>query len=165
MSYSFCFGPSGSGKSQRLREILIRKAQASLACGGNDRTKYILVVPEQYSMQTQRELVQDHPARVLMNIDVLSFGRLAYRVFEETGADRRTVLDDIGKSLLLRRVAAGCEKDLQVLHRGIRRTGMIDSCCSSNSPGTPLPQSLHTCCPLCLEHFPRYLCVILLHFI
>jgi len=126
VSYSFCFGPSGSGKSQRLREILIGKAQASLACGGNDRTKYILVVPEQYSMQTQRELVQDHPARVLMNIDVLSFGRLAYRVFEETGADRRTVLDDIGKSLLLRRVAAGCEKDLQVLHRGIRRTGMID---------------------------------------
>ena len=126
MSYSFCFGPSGSGKSRLLRQIIIQKAGASLASMGRDRTKYIVIVPEQYSMQTQRDLVQEHPAHVLMNIDVLSFGRLAHRVFEETGTDRRTVLDDIGKSLLLRRVASRCEKDLQILHRGIHRPGMID---------------------------------------
>ena len=126
MSYSFCFGPSGSGKSRLLRQIIIEKAGKSLAGMGRDRTKYIVVVPEQYSMQTQRELVQEHPAHVLMNIDVLSFGRLAHRVFEETGADRRTVLDDIGKSLLLRRVASRCADDLEILRRGIHRPGMID---------------------------------------
>ena len=126
MSYSFCFGPSGSGKSRLLRQIIIQKAGSSLASMGRDRTKYIVIVPEQYSMQTQRDLVEEHPAHVLMNIDVLSFGRLAHRVFEETGTDRRTVLDDIGKSLLLRRVASRCEKDLQILHRGIHRPGMID---------------------------------------
>lgn len=126
MSYSFCFGPSGSGKSRLLRQIIIEKAEKSLAGMGRDRTKYIVVVPEQYSMQTQRELVQEHPAHVLMNIDVLSFGRLAHRVFEETGADRRTVLDDIGKSLLLRRVASRCADDLEILRRGIHRPGMID---------------------------------------
>ena len=126
MSYSFCFGPSGSGKSRLLRQIIIEKAQKSLAGMGRDRTKYIVIVPEQYSMQTQRELVQEHPAHVLMNIDVLSFGRLAHRVFEETGADRRTVLDDIGKSLLLRRVASRCADDLEILRRGIHRPGMID---------------------------------------
>ena len=126
MSYSFCFGPSGSGKSRLLRQIIIQKAGTSLASMGRDRTKYIVIVPEQYSMQTQRDLVEEHPAHVLMNIDVLSFGRLAHRVFEETGTDRRTVLDDIGKSLLLRRVASRCEKDLQILHRGIHRPGMID---------------------------------------
>lgn len=126
MSYSFCFGPSGSGKSRLLRKIIIEKAGSSLASMGKDRTKYIVVVPEQYSMQTQRELVQEHPAHSLMNIDVLSFGRLAHRVFEETGADKRTVLDDIGKSLLLRRVASKCAKDLQILERGIHRPGMID---------------------------------------
>ena len=89
MSYAFCFGPSGAGKSRFLRRFLIDRAQASLGAGGGDRTKYIMVVPEQYSMQTQRDLVQDHPAGVLMNIDVLSFGRLAHRVFEETGEDAR----------------------------------------------------------------------------
>lgn len=126
MSYAFCFGPSGSGKSRCLREMIIRRAGASLTGTGRDRTKYIVIVPEQYSLQTQRELVRDHPAGVLMNIDVLSFGRLAYRVFQETGEDKRTVLDEVGKSLLLRRVASRCEKDLQILHRGIHSPGMID---------------------------------------
>ena len=70
--------------------------------------------------------MQEHPAHALMNIDVLSFGRLAHRVFEETGTDKRSVLDDIGKSLLLRRVASRCAKDLQILQRGIHRPGMID---------------------------------------
>lgn len=126
MSYAFCYGPSGSGKSACLRKYVIERAQKSLARWGSERKKYIVVVPEQYSMQTQKELVEEHPAHVLMNIDVLSFGRLAYRVFEETGADRHMVLDDIGKSLLLRRVASGCLKELQILQRGIHRPGMID---------------------------------------
>ena len=41
-----------------------------------------------------------------MNIDALSFGRLAHRVFEEVGQDDRTVLDDEGKNLILERLRA-----------------------------------------------------------
>lgn len=126
MSFSFCFGPSGAGKSAFLRRMIIERAKSSMPDPGSGSTQYIFIVPEQYSMQTQRELVLDHPAHVLVNIDVLSFGRLAHRVFEETGVDQRIVLDDIGKSLLLRRVCSRCEKKLQVLSRGIHKPGMID---------------------------------------
>lgn len=126
MSYSFCFGPSGSGKSHYLRKMIIERAGKSLSSLGKDRTKYIVIVPEQYSMQTQHELIDEDPRHVLMNVDVLSFGRLAHRVFSETGEDKRTVLDDIGKSLLLRRAASGCFSDLQILRRGIHSPGMID---------------------------------------
>ena len=126
MSYSFCFGPSGSGKSHYLRKMIIERAGKSLSSLGKDRTKYIVIVPEQYSMQTQHELIDEDPRHVLMNVDVLSFGRLAHRVFSETGEDRRAVLDDIGKSLLLRRAASGCFSDLQILRRGIHSPGMID---------------------------------------
>lgn len=126
MSYSFCFGPSGAGKSRFLRKWILERARKSLSSGGKDRTKYIVVVPEQYSMQTQRELVLEDPSRVLMNVDVLSFGRLAHRVFEETGISRKSVLDDIGKSLLLRRAAADCMQELSILKKGIHRPGMID---------------------------------------
>ena len=56
-------------------------------------------------MQTQRELVHLHPSKGILNIDVLSFGRLAHRVFEEVGTDRRTVLTETGKNLMLRKVA------------------------------------------------------------
>ena len=48
--------------------------------------KYLVIVPEQSTLQTQTELVSLHPRRGLLNIDILSFNRLAYRVFSETGA-------------------------------------------------------------------------------
>ena len=34
---------------------------------------YIILVPEQFTMQTQKELVLRHPRHGIMNIDVLSF--------------------------------------------------------------------------------------------
>ena len=46
-------------------------------------------------MQTQKELVRLHPRKGLMNMDVLSFKRLAYRVFEDLGVQVPAVLDDI----------------------------------------------------------------------
>lgn len=70
MSYSFCFGPSGSGKSHYLRKMIIERAGKSLSSLGKDRTKYIVIVPEQYSMQTQHELIDEDPRHVLMNVDV-----------------------------------------------------------------------------------------------
>ena len=126
MGFSFCFGPSGSGKSRTLRKMIIDRAVKSISEPGKDKTRYIVIVPEQYTMQTQKDLVEEHPSNVLMNIDVLSFGRLAYRVFQETGEEGRTVLDDIGKSLLLRRVISECGEELTVLRKGIHSPGMID---------------------------------------
>lgn len=45
-------------------------------------------------MQTQRDLCAAHPRGGIMNIDALSFMRLAYRVFEEVGREEQPVLDD-----------------------------------------------------------------------
>ncbi len=49
-----------------------------------------MLVPEQFTMQTQKDLVQVTSEHGIMNIDVLSFARLAYRVFEETGVQENT---------------------------------------------------------------------------
>ncbi len=65
---------------------------------------YIILVPEQFTMQTQKELVLRHSRHGIMNIDVLSL-RLAFRVLEETGNGSREILDDEGKNLILRRLA------------------------------------------------------------
>lgn len=48
-------------------------------------------------MQTQKTLVEMHPQKGILNIDVLSFERLAYRIFEEVGGDTRKVLEETGK--------------------------------------------------------------------
>ena len=76
MSLQFIFGPSGSGKSYHLYRHIIEESIR------HPDQNYIVLVPEQFTMQTQKDLVDMHPRHGIMNIDILSFGRLAYRVFE-----------------------------------------------------------------------------------
>ena len=125
MSYRFCFGASGSGKSRLLHNMILDQAQDAL--GGRDTTgsNYVIIVPDQYSMQTQKEIVSESPQKGILNIDVLSFGRLTHKIFEETGVSQRAVLDDMGKTLLLRRVAGQCEPELKILRKSIHYPGMI----------------------------------------
>lgn len=63
---------------------------------------FYVIVPEQFTMQTQKTLVEMHPDGGILNIDVLSFERLAFRVFEEVGGDTRKILEETGKNMVLR---------------------------------------------------------------
>ncbi|KMZ52481.1 PD-(D/E)XK nuclease family protein [Dorea sp. D27] len=119
MPLQFIFGPSGSGKSTYLYERVIEESQQY------PERKFLVLVPEQFTMQTQKDLVSMHPNRGIMNIDVLSFGRLAYRVFEETGGGALPVLDDEGKNLILRRIAGKYESRLKVLKGNMKKLGYI----------------------------------------
>lgn len=119
MSLQFIFGNSGSGKSYFLYETIIKESMQ------HPQSNYIVIVPEQFTMQTQKDLVMMHPNRGIMNIDVLSFGRLAHRIFEEVGADRRTVLTETGKNLMLRKVANQEKEKLKVLGGRMSRPGYV----------------------------------------
>lgn len=46
-----------------------------------------MIVPEQFTMQTQKDMIRISPGHGIMNVDVQSFVRLAFRVFSETGAE------------------------------------------------------------------------------
>ena len=119
MSLQFIFGNSGSGKSHYLYEHITKESMKY------PNYNYIVLVPEQFTMQTQKELVMRHPRHGIMNIDVLSFARLAFRVFEETGAGREDVLDDEGKNLILRKIAGKLEPSLKVLKGNLKKPGYI----------------------------------------
>ena len=119
MALQFIFGNPGSGKSHYLYEHIIRESMK------HPDTNYIILVPEQFTMQTQKELVLRHPRHGIMNIDVLSFARLAFRVLEETGNGNREILDDEGKNLILRRLAGKKEDSLKVLKGNIKKPGYI----------------------------------------
>ena len=99
MSLQFVFGNSGSGKSTYLYERILEEA------GRNPNKNYLILVPEQFTMSTQRELVRLQSAHAIMNVDVLSFARLAYRVFDELGQENLMVLEETGKNLVLRKIA------------------------------------------------------------
>lgn len=120
MPLQLILGSSGSGKSYTLYTRLIRESLA------RPNGRFLVIVPEQFTMETQKELVRLHPQKGILNIDVLSFQRLAYRVFEELGEDRLTVLEDTGKSLLLRKVAGEQKEKLKLLGGQLNRPGYID---------------------------------------
>lgn len=119
MSLRLILGNSGSGKSYYLYQHVIEAAVRS------PEKKFLVIVPEQFTMQTQRELVRMHPDGGLLNIDILSFPRLAHRVFEEVGADSRSVLEETGKTLLLRRAASKRESELKILKSNLKKTGYL----------------------------------------
>lgn len=130
MSLQFIFGDSGSGKSSYLYQMVIKESM------DNPQGNYIVLVPEQFTMQTQKDLVEAHPGNGIMNIDVLSFGRLAYRVFEETGDNGRIVLDDVGKNFILRKIASDYAGSLPALGRNIKKLGYISEVKSAISEFT-----------------------------
>lgn len=119
MSLQFIFGNSGSGKSEWLYEYVLRQAERY------PQKDFLFLVPEQFTMQTQKEFVVRHPQDAILNIDVLSFQRLAYRVFDDLGMMDIAVLEETGKNLVLRKVASVKEKQLQLLGGSMRKTGYI----------------------------------------
>ena len=119
MALKLILGNSGSGKTEYIYEQVVKLAEA------NPRKNYLCLVPEQYTMQTQRKLVDLSSNQAIMNIDVLSFQRLAFRVFDEMGMTDLQILEETGKNLVLRKVAQEQEENLTVLRGNMHRMGYI----------------------------------------
>ena len=114
MPLQLILGNSGAGKSHYIFEKIIKESEE------NPGKQFLVIVPEQFTMQTQKDLVMMHPRRGIMNIDVLSFERLAHKVFDEVGGEHRRILEDTGKNLILRRLAEE-KKDRAALRRLARQ--------------------------------------------
>lgn len=67
-----------------------------------------------------------HPDGGILNIDVLSFERLAFRVFEEVGGDTRKILKKTGKNMVLQKLVQKHQKDLVYLKNQMKKPGYLD---------------------------------------
>ena len=120
MSLQFIIGNSGAGKSYYAYKRIIEDSLK------HPEKNYYVIVPEQFTMQTQKALVEMHPGKGILNIDILSFERLAYRVFEETGGGNRKVLEDTGKSMVLQKMVQQHRKELDYLGSQMNKPGYLD---------------------------------------
>ena len=119
MALKFILGNSGGGKTEYMYQEVVKAAEADV------KRNYLVVVPEQFTMQTQRKLVDLSTNHAIMNIDVLSFQRLAYRIFDELGKTDIRILEETGKNLVLRKIAQEQEEHLSVLRGNMHRMGYI----------------------------------------
>ncbi len=121
MSVRYILGRSGAGKTHYCMEDITAKAQ------NKQDHPLILLVPEQFTLQSQKDLITRQPQKGIMRAEVLSFQRLAYRVFGEVGGTTKKVLGDIGKTMVLRKIIHGLDKELKVFQKAVRQKGFMDS--------------------------------------
>lgn len=90
----FVTGRAGSGKTSFIQNRL-----SQLAKGG--KGGMILIVPEQFSFESERSMLSLLGAKDALNIEILSFSRLAECVFAQVGGGCKKPVDDGGKIILM----------------------------------------------------------------
>lgn len=119
MALTFITGRSGTGKSTMVYKKIIKESME------HPNTNYLIIVPEQYTLAIQKEIIKLHPRHCIMNIDILSFNRLAYRVFDELGMELKEPLADTGKNMIIRKIVENNKDLLGAYGRNYNKQGFI----------------------------------------
>lgn len=121
MSLRFIYGRAGSGKSsfclQDIKSKIDQNADSSL----------VLLVPEDFSFQAEKNLVGAVGERGLIKARVLSFKRMAYMVFGDVGGLTRRHMNGAGKCMLIYRIMDKCRGDLKVFSKTVKLQGFVNS--------------------------------------
>ena len=118
MSVHFILGPSAEGRSKIIYEHAVKAAE-------NPEKRVLVIVPEQYTLDTQRGLIAAHPRHALLNIDVVSFNRLAYKVLGKAGGGNTPIIRDSGKAMIIRKILKRCERSLKFFAPKMRKRGLV----------------------------------------
>jgi len=125
MSLRIVYGRAGSGKSSfcynEIRDAVNRNRD------GASQKPLLLIVPEQFSLQAEKNLARISGASGIYTAEVLSFRRLAFRVFSEVGGITRRHIDAAGKSMLLFRILDKLGSELKVFSRAALRKGFTET--------------------------------------
>ena len=105
-------GRAGTGKTTRVLETMARRGE---------KCPQLLIVPEQHSHDMERRLCAQGGSAVSLHAEVLSFTRLASRVFSEWGGAAEPVLDAGGRLLLMDTALKAVAGELKVYARPSRR--------------------------------------------
>lgn len=119
MSLQLIIGRAGSGKATychaQIEDALKQGAEQSL----------IMIVPEQFNLQTQETLAyRIHPG--LLKVEVQSFKNLALRIFGELGGPEEPIVDDLGRLMILRKIIEENQKDLVLFNKSGRQAGFME---------------------------------------
>ena len=122
-------GRAGTGKTHALLETIAAQ------CG----RPQVLIVPEQHSHNMERQLCAMGGNQVSLHAEVLSFTRLASRVFSVYGGLAAPALDGGGRLLLLCAALKSVAPELKVYQRPSRKPAFLSGLLAT-------VEELKTCC-------------------
>lgn len=120
MSLRFVIGKCGTGKSFFCLEEIAKKQKMS------EKSKLIYTVPEQNTLSAEKELISHTENKCIMNAKVLSFKRLAYRVFSELGYSGKNILSEAGRYMAIRKIAYENKENLEFFASALGKEGVLD---------------------------------------
>ncbi|MCJ7687967.1 MAG: helicase-exonuclease AddAB subunit AddB, partial [Clostridiaceae bacterium] len=121
MSLRFIYGGAGMGKSTFcLKDIEARSITQK-------EKPLVLLVPEQFSFQAEKNLIKVVGSTGIKNIQVLSFNRLAYKVFSEAGGITKKPMDGSGKAMLIHSILQKNLDQFKVFKGAARQKGFVDN--------------------------------------
>ena len=124
MSVRFVVGRAGSGKTWRCLEAV----RARLRKHPADGNRLLLLVPEQASFQMERALIAMPEIAGYTRCEVVSFRRLAHRVFAETGLNPRQAdqtIGPLGRMMAIRRLIRRERPGLRLLDKVADKPGLV----------------------------------------
>ena len=120
MALQFILGSARSGKTNFIYDQMIKDSME------HENEEFFFIVPDQSTLNAQKQLVTRHPRHGTFNIDVVGFFRLTYRVFEELAYIPKDLLEDEGKSMVIRRIMEQHKNELKVFGSSMKKQGFID---------------------------------------
>ncbi|MBL4933604.1 helicase-exonuclease AddAB subunit AddB [Clostridium paridis] len=120
MGIKFIYGRAGVGKSyfclQSIKKRIDEKKEG----------KFILIVPEQFTFRTESNLLKFATEKALLQTEVLSFKRMAHRVFSECGGASIIKINESGRSMIIYKVLQELDKELKIFNKASKQNGFIE---------------------------------------
>lgn len=119
MSLRFIYGRAGCGKTHFCLDELKTRII------GGAENPLVLLVPEQYTFQAERDLITMLNTGGIIKTEVLSFQRLAFRIFNETGGITYPHMHPAGKNMILYRILDRMKGELKTYSRSAEQPGFV----------------------------------------
>ncbi|MFZ7133565.1 MAG: PD-(D/E)XK nuclease family protein [Eubacteriales bacterium] len=112
-------GRQGTGKTAIIYNQINKCAES-----GEDHL--LLIVPEQYTLEAEKELVRKLNLNGILHVEVISFSTLVQRVMEEVGGLTRTKLTNIGKQMAIQKIIDDHKNALWTYRGVINKVGLLE---------------------------------------
>ncbi|MDD3350772.1 MAG: hypothetical protein PHC40_07985, partial [Eubacteriales bacterium] len=107
-------------ESQDKEGFLFERIAEVLGRIDKDQDRVVLIVPDQYTLQAERNAIAYLKVNGLIDLEILSQGRLADRILSETGGSARVPIDKQGRQMLLSKILSEESQHLNVF-QGMER--------------------------------------------
>lgn len=107
MGLRIIYGKPGSGKSEYCFYEIANQLKKE--------NKIYMITPEQFSFTAEQKLMKAVNSHAVINAEVVTLSRMAYRVLNEVGGSTKTHLSKCGKAMLIYSILNRHKKELKFL--------------------------------------------------